>query len=127
MEKRFYMGLGLLILFLILGLISSFLLTNAATPLAQQLEQASQEALSGNWEKSVLLAEQAQEQWKSAWHTTAMVADHAPMDEIDSLFAQAEIYSQAGDRIHFSSYCARLSELVQAIADAQQFSWWNLL
>ena len=127
MEKRFYFGLGLLIFFLILGLISSMILTNATIPLSHQLEQAAQEALSGSMEEGIFLADQANKAWESAWHGTAMVADHAPMDEIDSLFAQMDIYAKAGDPLHFGSYCARLSELVAAIADAQELNWWNLL
>lgn len=127
MEKRFYLGLGLLTFFLILGLIISIIIANTNAPISGQLEQASQEALSGNLEKGILLAAQAKTSWESAWHGIAMASDHAPMDEIDSLFAQMDIYAKAGDPLHFGSYCARLSELVAAISDAQKLNWWNLL
>lgn len=127
MEKRFYLGVGILAFFLILGLVISMIVLNTGTPLSQQLAQASQEALSGDLETGISLAVQAKTQWEASWHSTAMVADHAPMDEIDSLFAQMEVYAQAGDRLHFGSYCARLSELVQAIVDAQRLNLWNLL
>ena len=56
-----------------------------------------------------------------------MAADHAPMDEIDSLFAQMEVYAQARDSLHFGSYCARLAELITAVSDAHQLNWWNFL
>lgn len=127
MEKRFFLGLGLLTLFLVLGLVISIAISRANNPISGHLEQASQEALSGNLENGIFLAQQAKNTWQKAWHGIAMVADHAPMDEIDSLFAQMEVYAQARDGLHFSSYCARLSELVEAIADAQRLNWWNLL
>ena len=126
MEKRFYLGVGILAFFLILGLGISLIVSHIGTPISQQLAQASQEALSGNLEQGISLALQSRTQWEAAWHGTAMVSDHTPMDEIDSLFAQAELYAQAGDRLHFGSYCARLSELITAIADTQRFTWWNL-
>ena len=127
MEKRFYFGLGLLAFFLALGLMISILIHHTSGPISKQLEQASQEALSGNMENGILLAQQAKNRWHAAWRGIAMVADHAPMDEIDSLFAQMEVYAQARDHLHFGSYCARLAELVEAISDAQRLNLWNLL
>ena len=127
MEKRFYLGIGLLALFLALGILSSVAIDKVSEPVSQDLELASREALSGDLEGSIQTARQAKEDWEASWQKVAMVADHGPMDEIDSLFAQMEVYADARDRLHFGSYCARLSELIEAVADAQRFTWWNLL
>ncbi len=127
MEKRFYWGLGLLAFFLAIGLLTTFCVDRACVPISAQLEQASEMALSGDLEQSVTLAQAAKAHWHSAWHRIAMVADHNPMDEIDSLFAQMQIHGQAQDAVAFGGYCARLSELVKAVADAHRFNWWNLL
>ncbi len=127
MEHRFYLGICLLAVFLILGVFVAFSMDAAAAPIAQQLEQASQDALSGDMEKSIALAESAKNGWYDHWKCFAMVADHSPMDEIDGLFSEMEVYARSADSVHFSACCAQLSELVEAMADAHRFTWWNLL
>lgn len=127
MEKRFYLGIGLLTVFLVLGLVISMAMDSASQPISQQLEQASQEALSGSLDTGISLAQQAKKDWKSAWRGIATVADHTPMDEIDSLFAQVEVLGNARDAVSFGAYCARLAELVEAVSDAHSLTWWNLL
>lgn len=127
MEKRFYLGIGILTVFLVLGLVISMAMDSASHPISQQLEQASQEALSGDLDTGISLAQQAKTNWKSAWQGIAMVADHTPMDEIDSLFAQIDALGTAGDAASFGAYCARLAELVEAVSDAHDLTWWNLL
>jgi len=49
------------------------------------------------------------------------------MDEIDSLFAQLEVFRQAGLWGDFSACCRRLSRLIEAMAEAHSLTWWNLL
>lgn len=127
MEKRFYWGLGILAVFLALGILTTLCLDQASEPISTQLEQAAEKALGGEWAESLRLAQEAKANWQDSWHRIAMVADHTPMDEIDSLFAQMDIHGQAGDTVVFGGYCARLSELVEAVADAHRFNWWNLL
>lgn len=127
MEKRFYFGIGLLTIFLILGLVTSWVMDAVSNPISQQLSQASQEALTGDLTLGISLARQAQTDWEKAWHGIAATADHSPMDEIDSLFSQMDYHAQRRDRKDFGAYCARLSELVGAVADAHRLSWWNLL
>lgn len=127
MEHRFYLGVCLLAVFLILGLFATFSMDSAAIPVAQQLEQAAQEALSGNMKTGISLAESAKAGWYDHWKCFATVSDHSPMDEIDGLFSEMDIYAQAADSVHFSACCAQLSELVEAMADAHRFTWWNLL
>lgn len=127
MEKRFYLGIGILTVFLVLGLVMSAVIENASRPVSRQLEQASQSAAAGNLDAGVALAQQAKNAWHASWRGFATVADHTPMDEIDSLFAQVDAFAAAGDSTGFSAYCARLAELVEAISDAHRLSWWNLL
>ncbi len=124
---RFWIGVGLLIGLLVLGFGVSSAMDSAHREIADTLEQAAQAVFSGEVEEGVSQAEQAQRKWESCWKATASAADHEPMDEIDSLFAQMEMYRKFGDQTEFAACCRRLSQLVRAVGEAHAFNWWNLL
>ena len=125
--RRFLLGVGLLLALLALGLWISFTLTQTHQSIAHTLEEAAVQTLSGDPDTGRALAQQAQQVWEAHWHSTASVADHAPMDEIDGLFSQLEIYAQAGQEADFAANCTRLSKLIDAVGEAHSLTWWNLL
>lgn len=127
MGKRFWLGIGILVLFLGTGLGISLGMDTIHGPAEQALEQAAEKALAGQMEEAVALARQAHARWEDNWALTASVADHSPMDEVDALFAEMEVYAQAQEDKHFAACCAQLSKLVESMAAAHRFSWWNLL
>ena len=55
------------------------------------------------------------------------MADHGPLEEIDSLFAQVQIYADTGKTADFAAYCTRLAKLVTAVGEAHGLTWQNLL
>ena len=127
MEKRFYLGLFLLAVLLAIGLLTGWAAERGMEPVAEHLTQATQAILNGDFTAGARLARQAKATWQSRWRWLAAVADHAPMDEIDGLFSQAEYYVNSLDKTRLGACCAQLSELVEAIADAHRLNWWNIL
>lgn len=127
MERRFWLGVGILTVFLALGLWVTKSMSNVHEPVAQALEQAAQAALDGDLQTGISLADTAKNTWQAHWNGTAAVADHEPMEQIDGLFAQLETYATAGESANFAAYCARLSQLIEAMGDAHDLNWWNLL
>ena len=125
--KRGWFGAALLLILLALGIGSSSLMGNLHRPLADSLERSSEYALEGNWATAQETALQAEETWKKLWHFSAALSDHEPMEQIDSLFAQLEVYRTDGDTIGFAAACASLSRQIEAIADAHELRWWNLM
>lgn len=125
--KHFWSGIGLLAVLLALGLWTSHAMESVHTPIANSLALAAEETLSGDPDRGIAAARQARAQWERHRHATASVADHQPMEEADSLFAQMESFIAAGDVTQFAACCARLSELVRAISEAHTLTWWNLL
>ena len=125
--NRFWLGIGILAIFLGLGLWTSRTMDDLHTQLSETLELAAEELRTGETEKGFARAQQAQEKWQQQWHGVAAAADHAPMDEIDGLFAQMQIYGKAGAAIDAAACCARLSKLVAAVGEAHSLNWWNLL
>ena len=124
MERRFYLGLGILLVVLSLGLLIGWLTDQAQAPAVALLEQAAQ---TEDLQTAVPLAQQAKALWQNRWRRIASVADHNPMDEIDSLFAEMEVYAQAKEQVHFAACCSQLASLLRAVSDAHALNWWNVL
>lgn len=125
--KRMWLGIGILVLFLVLGLWNGHAMEKLHNPIAHQLEKASDLALQGDLSAALELAETARKQWDVCWHGTAIVADHAPMDEIDAHFARLPVYAAMSHQADFAACCSQLAALITATAEAHAFSWWNIL
>ena len=125
--KRMWIGAGLLLVLLALGIGLCWGFDALHRPLAAQMEAAGTAALAGNWTEAVETVEEAREKWERFRHFTAAVADHQPLEEIDGLFARLQVL--AGGRVvtEFAAECRHLAILAEAIADSQGLSWWSLL
>ena len=124
---RGWLGAGILAVFLVLGLVTADAMDNAHLPTGELLEEAADKALNGEFEQGVSLGMEAKFRWDRQWNGTAALADHSPMDDVDALFGEMEIYARAGEEPHFAACCQELSQRLQAIAGAHKFSWWNVL
>ena len=124
---RGWFGLAILILFLLLGSVTTGVMDNAHLPTETLLTQAAEKTLAGDFEGAVALGQQAKSRWEKHWNGTATVADHSPMDDVDALFAEMEIYAATEEKPHFAAVCKELSQRIQAVAGAHRFSWWNIL
>ena len=125
--KRERIGLWLLLVLLILGLLATRYMgtTHAAT--ARKLESAGILALSEDWEGAGRLCRSARQQWQAGWHISAVLTDHKPMEDIDSQFAQLEVYLRQKEPIAFAAVCGQLASQIGDIGDAHGLTWWNLL
>ena len=120
------MGVAILLALLVLGIFSGIWVNQASQQVVSCLAQAEESVRNGNPSEALVFSQQAQILWDSIWNRVAVVADHTSMDEIDGLFAQMAYYAQA-DVSLFGAGCARVRELVSAVSDGHQFTWWNLL
>ena len=120
-------GIGLMLILLALSIGATWIMTDWNAPAAQALEQAADHARGGNWETAERVLLDAKEQWENHWHITAVFADHGPMEEIDGLFAQLEVYVQARDPVVFAAACRDLRQRIQDMVEAHRLTWWNLL
>ena len=120
------MGVAILLALLVLGIFSGIWVNQASQQVVSCLTQAEESVRNGNPSEALVYSQQAQMLWNSTWNRVAVVADHTSMDEIDGLFAQMAYYAQA-DVSLFGAGCARVRELVSAVSDGHQFTWWNFL
>lgn len=125
--KRMWFGIVLLAVLLMGGIGMTLAMHRIHDPISARLAQAAEASQSGQWDKGKALAQGAGADWKQYWRFTAACADHEPMDEIDGLFAELEVYARQGDVSEFAATCAHLAELTRAMGGAHGASWWNLL
>lgn len=125
--KRFWIGFTVLTLLLASGFTVAFFMGRCHTPISSELAQAAQAAVAGDLELGTDRAEVAHAQWLRCRDFTAAFADHAVIEEIDTLFAEIRVYAQARDSTSFAAVCGHLSELAKAVAESHHPKWQNLL
>ena len=126
MERRFYLGIAILLGLLVLGIWAGKWTENANTQVVQYLSQAEEAIREGDPAAALVLTREARLLWEKGWNRLAVMADHTIMDEIDGLFSQMEHYAREGTSFLGAS-CARVRELVSAVSDDHRLTWWNLL
>ena len=123
--QRFLLGIGLLTVLLGLGLWVCGEADGTLLKISGQLEDAAGLYLSGSGDAAWEKIQQAQSFWQQKWHETAVYSDHAPMDEIDGLFAQLDSLKE--NFREAAACCSRIAALIRAVAEAHDPGWWNIL
>ena len=123
--KRMWIGVGFLLFLLVAGIFVTLWAVSFHSRLESQLTDAVGAAAAENWDTAQILFHSAESRWEDRRKLTAVIADHDPMEEIDSLFSQMEIYLRLRDQNGFSSTGAQLASRVRAMSDSQSISWWN--
>ena len=125
--NRFRIGVGILVVILAAGWISSWGLSKIQEPITRDLLSAAQYAQQERWDQAETLVQQARDRWSRYWRLGASMTDHEPMEEVDALFAELAVWQGRQKTEEFSVACVRLARVTQGIADGHRFSWWNLL
>lgn len=93
---------------------------------ANLLEQAGREAQAGDWEAAQTLFNRARRSWKDNYNFTAALADHTPMEDVESLYAQLAVFAENRETPHFAALCMETAARLEAMADAHLLAWWNI-
>ena len=125
--KRGWIGLALLAVLLASGHLTAKKMEEIHGDGVKALTRAGAYALEDNWAPARELAFQAMKHWQEHREFTAAFADHEPMEDVDSLFAQLPAYARQEDAAHFAAICAELSKRLEAVSNAHSFLWWNVL
>lgn len=125
--KRIRTGACILLLLLAAGMFFSIHMQKVHSDISRQLRQAAQCAQNGDWQHASSQARQARQAWKKARNMTAATADQTPMDEIEGLFAQLEVYTTQQQMPDFAATCLHLAQLTETIGDTHKLNWRNLL
>lgn len=126
MERRFIVGLVLLILVLAFSVGTAIGMRAIHVPGEAALTQAAQLALADKMEQAIPLAQQAYVRWQKYRGITAAFADHNPMDDTERLFREMLVYAQTDEVPHFAVCCTQLSAMLKAIYETHGFSLKNI-
>lgn len=125
--RRLWIGLGILIGLLVVGLWSMERMEDIHSVIASELTQAAAVLQEENWSRADALMASARKNWERHWKFTASMADHTTLDEVDGTFAQLEVYRLRREPTACAATCARLAEQVAALEEAYLLNWWNIL
>ena len=125
--KRLWIGAALLVFFLAAGIFSTATTQRFHHDLSRQLESTAAAAMAEDWEQTALLLHQCRSRWAQCRNLVAAVASHEPIEEIDSLYDQLDLYFSRRDSLGFALCCATLHHRTQALGETQSINWWNLL
>ena len=122
--RRIWIGIGILVALLGIGMAAMEVMDRQLEAVTQKLEQASE---TENWDEGVSLAREAQTLWNEKWTLMGALSDHSDMDSVDELFAQLEVYQRHRTQTDHAATCARLCEAIHDLKENHRITWWNLL
>lgn len=125
--KRLYIGIGFLAVLLAVGIGITVAFARLHEPLAEELQAAVELAEAGDWEQTEQLMAKLRSHWERCRNFTAAVADHEPLEEMEALLAQLEVYARHRDGPNFSAAASALARMAAAMAESQSLTWWNFL
>ena len=125
--KRFWLGIGILAVLLAAGIGLTVGITAVHTKLSRDLDGACEAVQKGDWDAAVALAESAKASWMRCRRFVASFVDHEPLEQMDSLFSELEIYRNQHLPTDYAAVCTHLSHLSEAIGESHALTWWNLL
>ena len=125
--NRFWIGVGLLLALLGAGLWAMGSMNSVHSSISEDLQRSAQAAQAENWDEADVLARDASARWEENRPFTSSMADHTELDEIDSIFAQAQVYREHRSSADYAACCARLAKLIEALQESHDLSWRNLL
>lgn len=124
---RLWIGIGILVVLLAMGI---GLLWGSGVyfeELSQDLEQAGELALAGNWQAAEEKAEKGREKWEQYRRFWASFTDHEPVEQMQNLFSQLELYQTRQLEVDFAAVCRNLVHLAEAIDETHGLKWWSVL
>ena len=127
MERRFILGITILVLVLALTIGAAIGMKAIHAPGEAAMTQAARLALAGDMDRAIPLAREAYARWQKFRSITAAFADHNPMDDTERLFQEMLVYAEEGEEPHFAACCTQLSAMLKAMYETHGFSLKNIL
>ena len=92
---------------------------------SDKLHRAAALAADGDWAAARAHTADVRQQWERKRFLTAALCSHEPMDQIDGLFAQLEVFSEARSAVSFGSTCVYLACQLDALRQSHSLSLYS--
>lgn len=124
---RLWIGVGILILLFAMGVGFLWGSQTFFRCFQQNMEEASMLALNNQWSEALEKANQSRTAWNQQRRFWSAFTDHEPIEEVQNLFSQLDVYEKARLEVDFATVCNHLAHLAEAIDEAHNLKWWTLL
>ena len=94
---------------------------------SRDMELAGQAAVEENWTVAGEKIEKCRQKWERQRPFWAALTDHAPMEQIQNLFSQLELYEKQRLSTEFAACCRSLSKEAEAVGETHGLAWWSVL
>lgn len=125
--NRLWIGIGILLVLFAMGIGMLWGSRVFFEKISDGLEQAGELALAGNWTAATAKVQKCRTQWEAYRRFWAAFTDHEPVEEMQTLFSQLELYSQRQLDVDFAVTCRHLCQLAEAINESHSLCWWSVL
>ena len=125
--KRLWIGVVLLAVMLVAGVAMLVVSRNFYGAFSAALEQAGECALAENWEEAGDKLRESRRLWEQYRRFWSASADHEPVEDVQSLFSQLEVYEKCRLGVDFAAVCRSIVHRAEAIDEAQGLKWWSIL
>lgn len=124
---RLWIGIGILAVLLAMGIGLLWGSSVFFEELSEDLQQAGDFALAGNWQAAGEKVEKSREKWEAYRPFWASFTDHEPVEQMQNLFSQLELYRARQMEVDFAAVCRNLVHVAEAIDEAHGLRWWSVL
>ena len=124
---RLWIGIGILAILLAMGIGLLWGSSVFFKELSEDLQQAGDFALAGNWQAAGEKVEKSREKWEAYRPFWASFTDHEPVEQMQNLFSQLELYRARQLEVEFAAVCRNLVHVAEAIDEAHGLRWWSVL
>lgn len=124
---RLWIGIGILAVLLAMGIGLLWGSSVFFEELSEDLQQAGDFALAGNWQAAGEKVEKSREKWEAYRPFWASFTDHEPVEQMQNLFSQLELYRARQMEVDFAAVCRNLVHVAEAIDESHSLKWWSVL
>ena len=124
---RLWIGIGILAILLAMGIGLLWGSSVFFEELSEDLQQAGDFALAGNWQAAGEKVEKSREKWEAYRPFWASFTDHEPVEQMQNLFSQLELYRTRQLEVEFAAVCRNLVHVAEAIDESHGLKWWSVL
>lgn len=125
--SRLWIGVGLLAVLLAFGVGMFWISRSFCESFSLNLEQAEKMAVQGDWDAAARNAEKSIGKWRQYHRFWAAFTDHEPMEEMEALLTELELYRWKKLAYDYAAVCRKIRDLAQAIHEAHGLTWWSIL
>ena len=125
--NRLWIGIGVLVLLLAMGVSFLVVSLNFHEDFSHNLKAAGRSAMAGNWADAEKKLAHSKEKWQAYQQFWAASTDHEPVEQVQQLFSQVELFQIRRMDVEFASACYALAELSEVINEAHNLRWWSVL